>query len=142
MQEKKVQQTIRLKCSNYSNRIFRNHVGTSFTPWAAKAAINTIFNPEDKKRAERELKKGYFSHGFGEGTSDLIGIQKVKITGDMVGKTIGQFVAVEVKDPEHKTNPELLEKQEKFINMIISLGGAAGFASSVEEANNIFDRKV
>ena len=118
MQENKIQTDIRLQCSNPTNRLFRNHVGTGYTQWSVNAALNKMYDIEVRKRAEKEIKKGFFSHGFGLGTSDIIGIQSITITPDMVGKKIGVFTAIEVKDPNHKTNPELLNKQNKFINII------------------------
>ena len=52
-------------------------------------------------------------------SSDLIGLRRVTITPDMVGKIIGQFVAVEVKQPNEKPHPA----QQKFIDLINQEGG-------------------
>lgn len=83
------------------------------------------------------------SIGFGRGTSDVIGIRPVVITQDMVGKTIGQFCAFEMKKDNWKfKNTKHEQEQLKFINVIRNLGGCAGFTASesdIEElVNEVF----
>lgn len=57
---------------------------------------------------------------------------------DLVGWTIdGRFLAIEVKVPGARTEPERLAAQQKFIDAVKRDGGRAGFASSVEEARAI-----
>lgn len=68
------------------------------------------------------------------GTSDLIGWRSRIITPDMVGQTIAQFVAIEVKDKAAAT-PE----QIRFIEAVNRAGGLAGIAHSEEEARAIVD---
>lgn len=65
-------------------------------------------------------------------SSDLIGIFPRVITGDMVGRTIGQFAAVEVKAPGWKKPTNDRERaQERFLMSIRAMGGFASFAQSV-----------
>lgn len=66
------------------------------------------------------------------GTSDLIGWRSRTITPDMVGQTIAQFVAIEVKDQARPT-PE----QQAFIAAVNRAGGVAGIARSVDDARSI-----
>lgn len=68
-------------------------------------------------------------------SSDLIGIKEVLITADMVGKTLGVFVAVEVKPPEWtlKDKDQRGHAQQTFMNWVKRKGGIAGFATSVED---------
>lgn len=65
-------------------------------------------------------------------SSDLIGIRKITITPQMVGKTIGVFVAREIKREGWKYKGSDPEKaQKRFIDLIIDMGGDACFANEV-----------
>jgi hypothetical protein len=66
------------------------------------------------------------------GTSDLIGWRSVTITPDMVGQTIAQFVAIEVKDRGRAT-PEQLT----WLDAVTRAGGLAGVARSPDDARTI-----
>ena len=67
------------------------------------------------------------------GGSDLIGYRRVRVTAEMVGQEIAQFAAVEVKTPRGRVRPE----QQQFIDHVVSAGGIAGIARSVDEAKDI-----
>jgi hypothetical protein len=63
-------------------------------------------------------------------SSDLIGIQPVLVTHDMIGLTIGQFVAEECKRPGWKWSGNEHElAQRKFHELVISKGGVARFTT-------------
>lgn len=65
-------------------------------------------------------------------SSDLIGIRKVTITPNMVGKTIGIFMAREVKRQGWKYKDTVAEKaQNRWIQLINEMGGDACFANEV-----------
>ena len=66
------------------------------------------------------------------GTSDLIGWRSRVITPDMVGQTIAQFVAIEVKDRGRAT-PEQLT----WLDAVTRAGGLAGVARSPDDARTI-----
>lgn len=66
-------------------------------------------------------------------SSDLIGCLPVTITQDMVGHTIGVFVAVECKREGWKFKGDKRETAQKnFIEFILNKGGIAFFAESVD----------
>jgi hypothetical protein len=71
------------------------------------------------------------TYGFGKGSSDLIGYKKIKITSDMVGQDIAQFVALEVKCPgkEKTASPE----QIQFIDNVLDDGGISGIITGVDD---------
>ena len=71
-------------------------------------------------------------------SSDLIGILPVLITPDMVGMIIGQFTAIETKKQGWKFNSldEHESAQLKYIELVISKGGAAYFCNSVDGVVN------
>jgi hypothetical protein len=117
-------------------RIFRNNVGTA---WQANTRIRitpqimmtTKLYPGDLiLRGARPVHFGLL-----KGSGDLIGIQKKKITKDMVGQTIGRFISLEVKT---RTGP-VKEKQGFWKDIINRFGGRAGIVRSVEDARELLD---
>lgn len=48
------------------------------------------------------------------GSADIIGVQPVTITQNMVGKVIGQAIAIEVKTPTGKQSQEQKNWQQAF----------------------------
>lgn len=70
--------------------------------------------------------------GLCPGASDLIGITRVTITPEMVGRTIGVFTAIEVK---HETAAS--DDQLRFIRVVNEFGGRAGIAHDADEARAI-----
>lgn len=67
-------------------------------------------------------------------SSDYIAITPVLITPDMVGKTIGVFTAVEVKEENWTFNPKDKREaaQKNFIDFVTARGGLAGFCNNVD----------
>jgi hypothetical protein len=88
--------------------------------------VRLIRNNVGRLRNERDQ---YVTYGLGVGSSDLVGI-------NLQANGIGRFVAIEVKLPGQKPT----EAQQHFIDMVLSLGGQAGVAHSVEEAVEILRR--
>ena len=109
MSETAILQKIRLKASKLGYRLFRNQVG------------------------QYKLADGRFLRsGLCVGSSDLIGWKTVRITQDMVGMDIAQFVAMEVKTPTGKLKPE----QENFLKVVRESGGIAIVARSADDLTN------
>ena len=68
--------------------------------------------------------------GLCRGGSDIIGIRPTVITQEMVGQTVGVFLADEVKTPTGRPTKEQL----RFIEAVNNASGIAGIARSVEDA--------
>ena len=123
--EKNIRNNIILLSAKDGITLFNNPVGTA---WAGKynPATHSVIAP----RAVR--------YGLAIGSSDLIGITPVKITPDMVGKTIGVFTGVEVKVDKNGKYKET-EEQKKFGKFIEKNGGFYILADSYGDIVNFFD---
>ena len=98
-------------------RIFRNNVGSA---WIGKSKKFTKKQTVNVESGDVLVQQGrFFEAGLCPGSSDLIGLEAVKITPDMVGRTIAVFVAVEVKTIGGKVRKE----QINFLGMINRFGG-------------------
>jgi len=93
--------------------------------------VKGLFSSPDGKR---KILAGLLAPG----SSDLIGFRRVKITPEMVGQTIAQFVAIEVKKdggyPSHA--------QRDFCEFIGESGGLAGVARSPDDSRRICKIKL
>ena len=110
--ETTIQQQIRLALGTRPDlRLFRNNTGTLPDP-----------------RTGRPVQ-----FGLARGSADLIGLRTVTITPDMVGQQVAVFTSIEVKTPQGRPTAE----QQNWLNMVRSLGGIAGIARSIQDANEI-----
>lgn len=74
---------------------------------------------------------GKLRYGVGpNGASDWIGYRRVKITQEMVGSTIAQFIACEAKAPDAPPTPA---HQEAFLRAVRAGGGVGFVARSVQD---------
>lgn len=103
MREQAIMQRVMLAASRLNWRVFRNNVGVL-----------------------KDARGVPVRYGLCPGSSDLIGWRTVKITSDMVGSDIAQFVAVEVKTPTGR----ITEEQARFIAAVQAAGGVALVARS------------
>ena len=111
-QETVLQQNIRLALGQEKNlRLFRNQVGQLPDPRTGR----------------------YIQFGLAKGSSDLIGFKTVKVTPDMVGKEIAQFVSLEIKTETGK----LTKMQHNWLQKVKTSGGIVGVARTVKDALKI-----
>lgn len=124
--ESEVSQLIQIQARHYGCTLLRNNAGACIdnTGRLVRYGLGNLSKQQTAKIA----------------SSDLIGIQKVVITPDMVGQTLGLFVAVEVKkeawNPEKKLNPRE-NAQKAFIDWVISNGGKAFFANNIDKLTEL-----
>jgi hypothetical protein len=76
-------------------------------------------------------------------SSDLIGILPVTVTPDMVGQTIGVFLAVDAKDAKTwrgvpKSDREVA--QANFFSTVQKFGGIGGFVATIEDLERLVRR--
>lgn len=69
------------------------------------------------------------------GTSDLIGFRSVKITPDMVGTTVAQFIAIEVKKPGERPRKNQLD----YLAMVNKRGGVGLWADNVNKVKELWE---
>lgn len=106
MREQSIMQRVQLEASRKGWRVFRNNVGC--LPDARGVPVR---------------------YGLCPGSSDLIGWRELVITPEMVGRTVAQFVAVEVKGPTGKPTAQ----QMRFLEAVAAAGGVALLARGVED---------
>lgn len=110
--ETKIQQEIRLALGQRSDlRLFRNETGKLPDPRTGQ----------------------WVQFGLAKGSSDLIGFKTIKITPEMIGQEIAQFVSLEIKTERGK----LSTIQQNWLQKVKSSGGIVGVARTVKDALNI-----
>lgn len=75
--------------------------------------------------------------GMGTGTSDLIGLVSHVVTPEDVGRTVGVFLAIEVKTEIGRLRTE----QEAFLSQVSRMGGVGGIARSDDDAISLISKK-
>lgn len=122
--ESTVQQLIQLEGPKHGCLLLRNNSGMLYN----KEGTPVRYGLGNESKARSETFK----------SSDLIGITAVMITPEMVGKVVAVFTAIEVKHPDWKPMNTIREKgQRNFIDWVLSKGGLAGFANSVDKFKEI-----
>lgn len=118
--ESKQQSLIRLEATTKGMTLFRNNVGALIDDRGIPVRYGLA---NESKQMNKVIK-----------SSDLIGIRPLMITQDMIGKTIGQFVSIEVKSENWKyTGTEREIAQKAWIDFINNHGGFAIFANRPED---------
>lgn len=96
--------------------LWRNNVGVA------------VFNNEG-----REYRVPY---GLCTGASDLIGIRPLIVQAKDIGRTIGQFVALESKTVKGRPTKE----QKLFLELIDRCGGVAAIVRGVDDAEGALEK--
>lgn len=110
-----VQSRVRLEASQKGCRLWRNNVGATYTTDGAFIRYGLA---NESTGVNKQIK-----------SADLIGIRPIKITLEMVGMTIGQFMSREIKKANWRyTGSDREQAQLKWAELILSLGGDACFA--------------
>ena len=115
---------ILIAASNVGGRLFRANSGMG---WTGRKAIHT---PKGLY-----IKDPRPFHGMPKGHPDLAGWTTVKITPEMVGRSVAIYTAIECKTP----NTAVTKQQKQFISVVKQAGGIAGLAKSTDEFQNLLD---
>jgi len=115
--EAAIQAKIRLEATKKGWRVWRNNVGALYD---ADGGFIRFGLANDSKAMNDRIK-----------SPDLIGIRPLVITSDMIGRTIGQFIGLEVKHSQWKFTGNKHElAQLKFLELINGLGGYGKFINN------------
>lgn len=117
--ESRVQSAVRLEASGKDVLLFRNNVGALLDD----RGVPVRYGLANESKAMNEAIK----------SSDLIGIRRVTITPELVGRVMGQFVARECKHGAWRFSPTDRHEaaQLAFGNLVMSYGGDFAFAPGV-----------
>ena len=114
--EAAIQTRVRLEASRKGGRLWRNNVGVLKDINGTPVRYGLC---NESKQMNTKIK-----------SSDLIGINPIRITPAHVGQLIGQFVSIEVKAGAwHYDDTPRERAQLKWLKLIMSLGGKAAFAN-------------
>jgi len=118
--ESAVQASRRIAASKRGARLWRNNVGAGYMEDGSFVRFGLM---NDSEKMNKVIK-----------SPDLVGIQPVLITAEMVGQFIGQFYAEECKPENWRfTGTDHENAQLAAIQLIVSLGGDAKFVNKVED---------
>ena len=116
--ESTVQDEIRIGISQLGGTVWRNNSGVLNDKNGRPVRFGL---GNDSARVNKAIK-----------SADLIGIMPVVITPDMVGQTLGVFVAIECKAENwaYNDNNAHSRAQKNFLDHVQSKGGIAGFCNT------------
>jgi hypothetical protein len=127
MSESQLVAEILLNCGRANARLMRTNSGVA---WGGKIVS------QDHRRLV--LSPYHAVKLCPEGTSDVCGWVEETITPEMVGRKVAVFVGIEGKYGRR----QLTEGQRNFIQLVNAMGGRAGEARSVVEAQAILRGEI
>jgi len=131
MSEHEIQQRILLSLGNGDTRLWRNNVALG---WVGQAQQIRQPCTVQLRPGDVVIRNGRPLHaGLCTGSSDLIGLHRIVVTPDMVGRPVALFTAIEVKGPRGRASPEQLA----FVDTVRRMGGIADITRSVDHAQSI-----
>ena len=107
MSEQELQLRIRLELGRGPVRLWRNNVG-----------------------ALRDQRGRLVSYGLCPGSSDLIGLRRLRVAPEHLGQELAVFCALEIKSQRGRPTAE----QQRFLALVQAMGGLAGVIRTPEEA--------
>jgi hypothetical protein len=110
MSEQELQQRIRLELGRGPVRLWRNNVG-----------------------ALRDQRGRLVSYGLCPGSSDLIGLRRLRVAPEHLGQELAVFCALEIKSQQGRPTAE----QQRFLALVQAMGGLAGVIRTPEEARSL-----
>lgn len=114
--EAEVQKAVRLEAAQKGHILWRNNVGLSFDESGNPIRFGLA---NDSAKMNKHVK-----------SSDLVGIKRTLITPAHLGRTLGIFMAREVKRSGWKyTGSEREKAQSNFLVLVHNMGGDACFAA-------------
>jgi hypothetical protein len=126
--ENQTMKKIQIAATAVGARLFRNNSALGWVGESRRITSRTTVTLND---GDVIVYKARPLHaGLCKGSSDLIGFRTLKITADMIGKSIAQFCAVEVKSETGKPTLE----QISFLNILRDKGALSLLTRSVEDA--------
>ena len=127
MLESAVQQRTRLELARLGALVYRNNVGACEDK---QGRIIRYGLCNESAQMNRSLK-----------SSDLIGVTPVLIQPHHVGRTLGVFTAIECKHSDWHMTPSdaRAQAQQRFIDLIRSVGGIGGFVTDPAQVRSLVD---
>ena len=118
LSETAIQNKVRLDALKNNMILWRNNTGVAYDARGVPVRFGLC---NDTPKVNSAVK-----------SSDLIGIKRIKITKDLIGQTLGQFVAREVKKSTWKFKGTKEEHaQLKFLEIVSAWGGDAKFINKI-----------
>lgn len=142
MSEAPTVKRVMLAASKAGSRLFRNNRGQFYTIDGVQRLVAAVKNHDIPKMIESIKRLRMVRAGIeAPGSSDLIGLQPVKITPEMVGLTLGVLLCAECKaegwkapkDEHEREQAHFIEKMNEFGAIAFFITDADTLSSKIQE---------